>query len=96
MELSERDIQDLRQARELVMGVASRVDCGYCRSHLEVTADMISDAIDITKFNLLYADDEKALQKMRQMLQDEATLRLLALASRVVGMFRRVTHGRAT
>jgi len=33
---------------------------------------------------------------MRQMLQDEATLRLLALASRVVGMFRRVTHGRAT
>lgn len=96
MQLTNEDVADLKRARDLVLKVAGRVDCGYCRSHLNITADMIADATDITKFNLLYANDERALEKMREMLQDEATLRLLALASKVVGLFRRVKYARPT
>jgi len=82
------DVQKLKQAKELILDVAKRVDCNYCKSHLFLIADLIDDATDITKFNLLYENDEKALENLRKILTEETTLRILSLASKIVGFFR--------
>jgi hypothetical protein len=84
------DIEKLKQARKLVEEVSKNVDCSYCRSHLEIIMDLIDDATDIARFNLLYSNDEEALERLRKMLTEEATLRLLAIASKIVGFFRRI------
>lgn len=88
--IQEQDIPKLKQAKQLISEVAQNIDCPYCKSHLEYIENLLDDAIDITKFNLLYSDDEKALQNLRKILTEESTLRLLAIASKTVGFFRRL------
>jgi len=86
---TKEDIEKLKQSRKLIEEVAKNVDCKYCRSHMEIIMNMIDDATDITKFNLLYANDEEALDRLRKLLTEESTLRLLAIASKLVGFFRK-------
>ncbi len=89
---TKEDVDKLKQARRLIEEVARNVDCKYCRSHLEIIMNMIDDATDITKFNLLYESDEQALERLRKLLTEESTLRLLATASKVVGFIRNLKY----
>ncbi|MEM3264569.1 MAG: hypothetical protein QXH07_01270 [Thermoplasmata archaeon] len=84
------DIPKLVQAKQLISEVSQNIDCHYCKTHLEYIENLIDDAIDISKFNLLYSDDEKALENLRKILTEESTLRLLAIASKIVGIFRKI------
>jgi len=90
--ITEQDIDKLKQAKQLVNEVKQHIDCHYCQSHMDILIDMMDDVIDISKFNLLYSDDDKALNNLRHMLTDESTLRLLSIASKIVGFFRRIVH----
>ncbi|MEM0099316.1 MAG: hypothetical protein QXN11_05790 [Thermoplasmata archaeon] len=90
MMIDENDINKLKQARQLIMEVIPKIDCHYCQSHLEYIINLLDDAIDISKFNILYADDAEALQNLRKILTEESTLRLLAIASKIVGFFRKI------
>ncbi|MGC8581950.1 MAG: hypothetical protein ACP5MW_06415 [Thermoplasmata archaeon] len=89
---TKEDVDKLKQARKLIEEVARNVDCNYCRSHLEIIMNMIDDATDITKFNLLYENDEEALERLRKLLTEESTLRILAVASKIVGFFRKLKY----
>ncbi|MEM0299116.1 MAG: hypothetical protein QW124_06705 [Thermoplasmata archaeon] len=88
--IDEKDVNKLKQARQLVMEVIPKIECHYCQSHLEYIVNLLDDAIDISKFNMLYMDDERALQNLRKILTEESTLRLLAIASKIVGFFRKI------
>ncbi|MEM3334183.1 MAG: hypothetical protein QW745_08300 [Thermoplasmata archaeon] len=90
MMINENDINKLRQAKQLISEVIPKIDCHYCQSHLEYIVNLLDDAIDISKFNILYANDEQALQNLRKILTEESTLRLLAIASKIVGFFRKL------
>jgi len=92
MAMQKEDIAKLNEAKRLVLEVKQNIDCEYCQSHMDIIANMIDDAIDITKFNLLYSNDPDALQNLRKMLTEESTLRLLAIASKVVGFFRYIKN----
>jgi len=92
MAMQKEDIAKLNEAKRLVLEVKQNIDCEYCQSHMDIIANMIDDAIDITNFNLLYSNDPEALQNLRKMLTEESTLRLLAIASKVVGFFRYIKN----
>ncbi len=91
MPITDDDIQKLKQARNIINSVKEHIDCHYCQSHMDILANMMDDVIDISKFNLLYSDD-RALENLRKMLTHESTLRLLSVASRLVGFFRRIKY----
>lgn len=90
--LTEEDIAKLRMAKNLILEVRDNIDCNYCRKHVDITLDMISDMMDITRLNLLYNDDPASLDKLREMIQSESMLRILAMGSRVMGLSRRLRH----
>ncbi len=90
--MDDNDVQKLRDAYRLIKEVRDKVDCKYCQSHMDIILMMIEDATDITKFNVLYGDDKEAIDKIRQLLQDEAIMRFIAIASRVMSLSRKVKY----
>lgn len=84
------DIEKLKKARQLVDEVSSHVDCQYCKSHMIVISDMIEDVADISRLNLLYGDDPAGLDRLRDMIQSENMLRVMAMGSKLIGIARRI------
>jgi hypothetical protein len=94
MAIQSEDIEKLKKSKELINEVLQHVNCKYCRGHLIMIMDLLDSATDISKFNLLYANDEKALEQWRHLMTESTSLRLLALGSKVVGFFRRLKFGK--
>lgn len=90
--ITQDDINTLVQARNMIDKVIPHVDCPYCRSHIETISDLIGDVTDISRLNLLYDEDPEALEKLRNMIQSENLLRLMAVGSKMIGWTRRFRH----
>lgn len=84
------DIEKLNFAYSIIEDVSTRIDCKYCRKHAEYVLYLIKDITDITQFTLAYSNDQVALQKLRTILTEESSLRILAIASKFIGFLRRV------
>ncbi len=92
--MDQTDVEKLKQAYDLINDVRGHVDCEYCRKHIDTILMMIEDAVDIIKFNVLYKDDPKAIEKLRELLKDEAIMRFIAVASKIFMIGRVVRYGR--
>lgn len=90
--ITDSDVHELRTARDMISSVTAKIDCPYCRHHMDLILSLLDDSIDISRFNTLYRDDPAALQRYREIMQSERMLRLMAQGSRLVGMFRRIRH----
>jgi len=88
--LNDTDINKLKQAAELISEVADNIDCEVCKAHVDTTINMINDLEDITKLQVAYNGDPEAINKLMEMVQDEGTLRILALGSRLLVFYRKI------
>jgi len=84
------DLEKLDKAVSLIREVRAKVDCHYCQSHIDMIINLIEDVRDITWFNTLYANDQIALDRLRDIIQSEGMLRILAIGSKIVGVTRKV------
>lgn len=88
--LSEDDIDKLKKASELISDVAKRIDCDVCRSHVDVAISMVDDLADISKLQIAYKSDPDAMDRLTELIQDERTLRILAIGSKFLAAYRKI------
>ena len=90
--LSQDDIDKLKKASELLSDVSQRIDCDVCRSHVDVAISMVDDLTDISKLQIAYRSDPKALDRLTELIQDERTLRILAIGSKFLALYRKISR----
>jgi len=90
--IDDMDVKALKDAKRIIQAVSDKIDCHYCREHVNLVLNLMDDIIDISKFNTLYTDDPDALNRYRQIVQSESMLRIMAIGSKIVGLQRRLSH----
>lgn len=88
--IDENDIKELKDVSGRIAKIRDKIDCHYCREHMDVILNLLSDATDISKFNMLYSRDPDALNRLRDAIQSERMLRVLAFGSKMVGVARKI------
>jgi hypothetical protein len=90
--IDDMDVKALKDSKRIIENVSKKIDCHYCREHVDLVLDLLDDIIDISKFNTLYKDDPEALNRYRQIMQSESMLRIMAIGSKIIGLKRRLGH----
>ena len=88
--LTDDDVRDMENYRNGLVAKMDKIDCPYCRGHLQLVINLLDDVIPISRFNTLYEQDPEALERYRELIQKEYMLRALSIGASLVGLSRRI------